>query len=238
MTTSLRAKSEPAVNSESQGSDKLRDILRRAKERSAATIALPAAQERAQAEAGIESLLDRSQPLPDPRALSRLYKEQALASRLPDSIDDEVAAATGTQPMVTGGPPVPGVAVGEETPPPPVWADEEAAPATQPAMSAAEIRDVMRTLQSEFGQGYTIFEPPKPKEEEDQYARAIQEQRDRELAELKRLAEESERSSWLFLLGGALVAVVVGIFIYLAATGPLQAPAPKVTPSATASATR
>src|SRR5258708_2049272 len=203
MTAGLPAKTGAAVNSESQGSDKLRDILRRAKERSAATIALPAAQERAQSEAGIESLLDRSQPMPDPRALSRLYKEQALASRLPDSIDDEVSAAT----------------------------------AAQPSMTAAEIKEVMRTLQSEFGQGYTVFEPPKRKEEEDQYARGLQEQRDRELAELKRLAEESERSSWLYLLGGALVAVVVGVFIYLAASGPLHAsPAPKVSPSATASA--
>lgn len=228
----------PAVNSESQGSDKLRDILRRARDRSAATIAMPAAQERAQSEAGIESLLDRSQPLPDPRALSRLYKEQALASRLPDSIDDEVAAASGPPTVAAGAPPVPGVTTGAEAPPPPVWAEEAAAPATQPAMSAAEIREVMRTLQSEFGQGYTIFEPPKPKEEEDHYARAIQDQRDLELAELKRLAEESERSSWLYLLGAALVAVVVGVFIYLAATGPLHAPpAPQATPSATARAT-
>ncbi len=217
------------MNSESQGSDKLRDILRRAKERSAATIAVPAAQERAQSEAGVESLLDRSQPLPDPRALSRLYKEQALASRLPENIDDEVAAI--------GTPPAPSVGAGEEAPPPPVWAEEPAAGATQPAMSAAEIREVMSTLQSEFGRGYTIFEPPKPKEEEDQYARALEEQRDRELAELKRLAEESARSSWLYLLGGALVAVVVAVFIYLAASGPLHTPAPVITPSASAKAT-
>jgi hypothetical protein len=233
MTAGLPAKTGAAVNSESQGSDKLRDILRRAKERSAATIALPAAQERAQSEAGIESLLDRSQPMPDPRALSRLYKEQALASRLPDSIDDEVSAATAA-------PPAPGVPVGEDAPPPPVWAEEPAAPAAQqPSMTAAEIREVMSTLQSEFGQGYTIFEPPRRTEEEDQYARGLQEQRDRELEELKRLAEESERSSWLYLLGGALVAVVVGVFIYLAASGPLHAsPAPKVSPSASASAGR
>src|SRR5258708_26049581 len=148
MTAGLPAKTGAAVNSESQGSDKLRDILRRAKERSAATIALPAAQERAQSEAGIESLLDRSQPLPDPRGSSRVYKEQALASRLPDSIDEEVAAATGAPPPATGAPAT-GVSTADEGPPPPVWAAEPAAPATQPAMSAAEIREVMRTLQSE-----------------------------------------------------------------------------------------
>src|SRR5258708_12785183 len=98
MTAGLPAKTGAAVNSESQGSDKLRDILRRAKERSAATIALPAAQERAQSEAGIESLLDRSQPMPDPRALSRLYKEQALASPLPDPIHAKPSPAPPTPP--------------------------------------------------------------------------------------------------------------------------------------------
>src|SRR5258708_5686256 len=144
MTAGLPAKPGSAVNSESQGSDKLRDILRRAKERSAGTIAAPAAQERAQSEAGIESLLDRTQPLPDPRALSRLYKEQALASRLPESIDGDVAPAA------------PGVSTADDTPPPPVWAEEAAAPVpSQPSMSAAEIKEVMRTLQSEFGKGYT-----------------------------------------------------------------------------------
>src|SRR5258708_33137580 len=110
MTAGLPAKTGAAVNSESQGSDKLRDILRRAKERSAATDAQPAAQERAQSEAGIEPLLDRSQPLPDPRALSRLYTEQARASRLPDAMHAEDAAAPGA-PRPTTGAPAPAVSV-------------------------------------------------------------------------------------------------------------------------------
>src|SRR2546430_9917444 len=139
------------VTSEFQTSDRLRDILQRAKARSAGT---PPA--RAQAEASVEALLDRDQPLPDPRALSRLYQQQALAVRLPESLEAEAGVASAQPAYAPGFSELPAPAPrpqGETTeaaPPPPVWADEEPQP-SQPAMSPSEIRSVMQKLQSELG---------------------------------------------------------------------------------------
>jgi len=229
------------VTSEFQTSDRLRDILRRARERSAGAAPLPPAQERAQAEASVESLLDRTQPLPDPRALSRLYQEEELSVRLPESLEAEAEAAPAPGPTspVWLEPPAPAppstTDVPGEAPPPPVWAEAEAH-VSQPAMSPAEIRKVMQKLQSDFGDSYQLYEIPRAPAD-DFGARTVQEERDRELAELKRLADESAQSNWVFLLGSVVVVVILGVFIYLAAVGPLKAtPGPVATPSATAPA--
>jgi hypothetical protein len=229
------------VNSEFQTSDRLRDILRRARERSEGAATAPAAQERAHAEASVEALLDRSQPLPDPRALSRLYKEQALNSRLPESLEAEAQGASASQASAPASE-SPAPAPTDDGLPPPVWADAAPPAATaeagrqpaQPAMSLAEIRSVMQRLQSEFGGSYTLYEVPK---KDDYGERTAQEERDLELAELKRLADESARSNRVFLLGSLVVVLILGVFLYLAAAGPLKAPTPRPTPSATAPAT-
>jgi hypothetical protein len=104
-------------------------------------------------------------------------------------------------------------------------------------MSPSEIRSVMQKLQLEFGGSYTVFETPQAPPD-DFIGPSLQEERERELAELKRLADESAASNWIFLLGSAIVVVVLAAFIYLAAAGPLRAPpTPVATPGATAPAT-
>jgi hypothetical protein len=226
-----------SVTSEFQTSDRLRDILQRAKARSAGTLA--AAPDQRQPEASVEALLDRNQPLPDPRALSRLYQQQALAVRLPESLEAEAEVASAQQPYAPGfsdlPAPVPRPEAAEGGPQPPVWADEEPHP-SQPAMSPSEIRSVMQKLQSEFGGTYAVFETPQAPPE-DFVTPGLQEDRDRELAELKRLAEESAASSWIFMVGSVIVVVILATFIYLAAAGPLRAaPTPVATPAATAPA--
>jgi hypothetical protein len=201
----------------------------------------------AQAHASIEALLDRNQPLPDPRALSLLYKEEALTERLPESLEAEAAAAQapsapGWSELPT---PAPRPRATEDALPPPVWADDVPQPpvsaqpqqgTSQPVMSPSEIRAVMQKLQADFGGSYTLYEVPKTPSD-DYGERTAQEERERELAELKRLADESARSSWVFLIGAAVVVVILGAFIYLAAAGPLRAPTPPgATPSASAGA--
>jgi translation initiation factor 2 alpha subunit (eIF-2alpha) len=104
-------------------------------------------------------------------------------------------------------------------------------------MSPSEIRRVMQKLQSDFGGSYTLYEIPQAASD-DFGALAVQEERDQELAELKRLADESAQSNWVFVLGGVVVVLIIGVFIYLAAAGPLKAPpTPVATPSATTPAT-
>jgi hypothetical protein len=227
------------VTSEFQTSDRLRDIIERAKARSATAPPVPEAQDRAHAEATVEALLDRSQPLPDPRALSRLYKDQTLAASLPESLEAE-AEALAPKPSTPGWgelpAPAPRAGVTEEPPPPPVWAEKEAQP-SQPSMSPTEIRNTLQKLQSEFGGSYTVYETRPEPPEVDDTAAALQEEEDAELAELKRLAEESARTNWIFTVGSVVVVVVLAVFIYLAAAGPLKTPpVPTPTPSATAKA--
>ena len=232
-----------AVTSQFQASDRLRDILERARARSAEAAPAPAP-EPAQAEATVEALLDRNQPLPDPRALSRLYKEQALAARLPENLEAEVepppapgTAAPGWGDLPAPAPlPHPGAT--DDPPPPPVWAEPETHTTitSPPPLSAAELRTVMQKLQSDFGGSYALYELPKAPAD-DSVARSMQAEWDEELAELKRLAEESQQSNKVFIIGALVVVVVLGAFIYLAAFGPLKAPpTPTVSPTPTAAA--
>jgi hypothetical protein len=214
------------VNSPSQPSDRLRDILHRARERSAtaASAAVPAAQQRAQGQATVESLLDKSQPLPDPRALSRLYRDQAL-EQLPEESDD--AAAAPAQPLA------PTATTDWQNTPAPAPAAEPVL--TQPILSPAEIRAVMNSLQEKFStSSYRLFEVPKgPVDDFAESSRREQEERER--AELEQLAVEAKQSNLVSIMGALLVILVIGAFIWLATSGPLKAkPAPSVTPSASA----
>jgi hypothetical protein len=215
------------VNSPSQPSDRLRDILQRARERHAAAAAAPAAQQEGQAT--VEALLDKSQPLPDPRALSRLYREQALA-QLPDESDEAAPASTATsghepvapgssaqmQPLPTGG-----------------------AMTSQPPMSPAEMRAVMKSLQEQFSTStYRVYEVPKAPPDDfgavQLQERDELEEQERQELELEQLARDARRSNVAYLVGALLVVVVIGTFLYLAISGPLKAPAPSATPSASA----
>jgi hypothetical protein len=195
---------------------------------------VPAAQQRAQGQATVEALLDKSQPLPDPRALARLYQDQVL-TRLPDETD-EVAAAPAAPAAAPAWselpvpPPAPG-SIAHSQPPPPT----EAA-SSRPTMTPAEMRQVMNNLQEKFSSSsYRIFEPPKRVVEDDYAAASMREREERERAELEELAREARHSNVVSLLGAVLVIVVIGGFIWLATSGPLKAkPAPSATPTATA----
>lgn len=177
----------------------------------------------------MEALLDKSQPLPDPRALSRLYQEQALAE-LPEESDEAAPA-----PAATSGRYEPPVAPPGMVPPlrPPRAADPVS---SQPSMTPAEMRAVMKNLQEQFsGSSYKLFEVPNKAPEDDVAAASLREQEEQERAELDELAREARQSNLVSLLGALLVIVVIGAFIYLATAGPLKAkPAPSASPTATA----
>ena len=225
--------------SPSQPSDKLRDILHRARERSALAPPVPAAQERAQGQASVESLLDKSQPLPDPRALARLYQEQALA-QLPEESDDAPPAAPTTPGWSDLPPPAPAPGTAAQFQaasaaqfPAPSQPDPVSA---QPTMSPAELRAVMSSLQEKFsGSTYRIYDVPSTAAADDFSAGVAQQIEDEERAELARLKKEARNSNLMSLLGAVLVIVIIGGFIYLA-TGPLKGkPTPTVSPSVAAS---
>jgi hypothetical protein len=189
---------------------------------------VPAAQQRAQGQATVEALLDKSQPLPDPRALSRLYKEQALA-QLPDDTDEAPPArAPGwSEAAPSALAPIPGTQQPPPQPTEPVT--------TRPTLSPAEVRAVVNSLQEKFsGSSYMLYEVPKAPVD-DLGAASLREQEERERAELEQLAQEARHSNLVSLMGALLVIVVIGGFIWLATVGPLKAkPAPSATPSATA----
>ena len=189
---------------------------------------MPAAQQPAQGEATVEALLDKSQPLPDPKALSRLYREQALAE-LPDESDETAPASTAT----SGPPPS---APGQSAQPP----QPSAGVISQPPMSPAEMRAVMRSLQEQFStSSYKVYELPKaPPDDFGAVHLPEHQELERQQLEqtLEQAASDARRSNLVYLVGAVLVIVVIGTFIYLATSGPLKAPAPSPTPSASPSA--
>jgi hypothetical protein len=193
---------------------------------------MPAAQQPAQGEATVEALLDKSQPLPDPKALSRLYREQTLAE-LPDESDEAARASTAT----SGAPPAaPGPSAQQPLP--------SGGVISQPPMSPAEMRAVMKSLQEQFSTStYKVYEVPKAPPDDfgavhlpEQQELERQELERQELEQtLERLASDARRSNLVYMVGAVLVVVVIGTFIYLATSGPLKAPAPSPTPSASRS---
>ncbi|MEA2684345.1 MAG: hypothetical protein QOK05_2673 [Chloroflexota bacterium] len=218
----------------SQGSDKLKAMLALAQERARAAQATLAAVPTDAETNRVESLLDRNEALPDPRALSRLYLSKDLVERLPD--DEDSASPPSPTPELSPQP-APAVAVApapampaEATPGTAEPAAEpqrkEAAPA-RPPMSPAQIREVMRELHEQFASNsYVTYEAkplpvdviPMPEEEVDP-------------------AELVEEPNELFYVLGAVVAlVVIGVFVVLALNGPLRYRPPAAGPSASPSA--
>jgi hypothetical protein len=190
---------------------------------------VPAAQQRAQGQATVEALLDKSQPLPDPRALSRLYQEQALA-QLPEESEEAAPAPAAASDRYQ-----PPVAPPGAVPPPPSARDADRV-SSQPSMTPAEMRAVMNSLQEKFsGSSYKVFAVPKKAPGDDIAEAILREQEARDRAELEELEKEARQSNLVSLLGALLVIAVIGGFIYLATSGPLKAkPAPSISPTATA----
>ena len=218
----------------SQGSDKLKAILAQAQEKArAAQAATAAAAAAAPAETRrVEALLDRNEALPDPRALSRLYRNKELVERLPDDEDQAVGAASTPPPAPTPPPPPAPESPVAAAAVPVVRDDRDTAQPKRPPLSPAQIRDVMNELQAQFPSApYQTFEArplpddviPMPDEPEDETAVV--------------LAEPNEA----FYIVGALVAlVVIGVFVLLALNGPLRyrPPAGAASPAPSASAHR
>lgn len=211
----------------SQGSDKLRDILAAAKEKSLAAQAAaaagvagaPAATNR------VEALLDRNEVLPDPRALARLYRDKTLVERLPDDEEHAVGPAPGA--------PVTGTAIYSPPVAPPVRPVEAPEPEPRrPPLSPTQIREVMSELQAQFPSGtYQTFEArPLPDD-------VIPTSEDPDGMAAEPIEEPREI---FYMLGAVLALVIIVVFVLLALNGPLRyrPPAGRATPGPSASASK
>lgn len=217
----------------SQPSDRLREILRQARRGTPAPGAR--AVEADATEAG--ALVDRHAQLPDPMALSRMYRSLELRERL---VDDAGEAAPSTE-----GP------AGRDR----LEAPTAAAPRrderesvregpTRPAMSPAEIRAVMAELHDRFSgseRSYETYElSSRPADEIPTLSR---EEREAQRTAAVSAFEETTGGGWVYVVGGVLTVGVILLFIYLAMYGPAPFRAgstPSASPSvpATASAAR
>gem|GEM_PF-3543402 len=173
----------------------------------------------------VETLLDRNEALPDPRALARMYKQKSLLERLPDD-DDHAPSPAGPQPdseevLPDRGRPV-------YTPPTAKAPGADTRPSHAP-LSPAQIREVMNDLREQFtAHEYATYE-----------ARSLPEDvipfDDEPDADGPPPGEPRE----IFYVIGTIVAIlVIGVFILLALGGPLRYRPPASTPSPHASAVR
>lgn len=218
------------MNSPSQPGDKLKAVLKRAREATPRPMgkALPGA-----AESGARDLVDRNAALPDSRALARLYQSEELRRDLPD---DDIQAMSRKR-----GP-------GWEELPPPAGRDgaaqvESPEAATRPSMSVAEIRSVMVDLAERFNvssdsyETYSLSSRPYDDYEDPSFAEAREKEK-LEIEEAVAAVEAAARGEWVYLLGAVLALAVVLLFIFLAlnGVGPFKpAPSPATSPASTAS---
>lgn len=206
----------------SQPGNKLMQILDDARERSARSRALrehfpQAAGASGQASgAAVEDLLDKNRDLPDPLALARLYRSPELVERLPDE-DDARPGPSFQPPGSAGQAPAPETTVGGGGPDPGAMELMD-----RPRFSAEEVREVMAQLRQKFGsaEGYAVYQPAPPMDDA-----------------LPGLLPEPEpvaparSSEWLYLLGGLVALLVIGVFVYLAVVGPLSYHPPSSAPT-------
>lgn len=205
------------MNSPSQPSDKLKAILGKRP-------TTPTPRPAPRSASGVEDLLDKARALPDPRALARLYRDGALAQRLPE---DESEAPTRSE---AEGP----ISYDNLPAPAPRFVDNQHAPVAaaygaevrdRPPMSPADIRKVVQEVKAAFGPtGYSIIERPRP------VVPVVVSPDD--------VAEDTEEppvsggvGEWVYYLGALLALAVVVGFIYLALYGPAPFHPPKPSPS-------
>jgi len=141
-----------------------------------------------------DALLEREGALPDALALARLYRNKDLVERLPE--EDDVAAP-------------------ESAPPPAVIVERGKQYVQSPPLSPSEVRAAIRQLQVEFSphDAYQLIEPARREEE---LLPLVEELELREEA-------EPEGEGLRLALTGAVILLVVGVFIWLALFGPLRA---------------
>jgi len=175
----------------------LKGILEGARKQANETRMKRDAQARHAPEASPDDLVARGAAVPDARALARLYRDPELVGRLPEGSDDTSAAGRRRTPTQAGG--------------------------TQPTMSMAEVREVVKELQQQSGPAtYRTFEPPR-------------EEAPPVVAEEAPAAEVEGPPSgpeWAFVFGAAAVLLAVLVLVYLAAIGPLhyRGPIPGTSP--------
>jgi hypothetical protein len=196
----------------SQGSDRLKAILAEAKAKASAAQAAGPTEASVAETQRVEALLDRNEALPDPRALSRLYRSKDLVERLPED-EDSAPATPGiyrAQPGVIHPPPR-----GADAAPTEVAAAPEprADEVKRPPLSPAQIREVVEQLKERFGEGsYTTYEP-----------KALPVEVIPSLEEPEAEVEAIEEPREIFYIVGTVVAlVVIGVFVLLALNGPLR----------------
>ncbi|MGI8609886.1 MAG: hypothetical protein ACR2MY_11760 [Candidatus Dormibacteria bacterium] len=211
----------------SQSSDKLKTILAAAKERSLAAQAAAAAPPNAETHR-VDALLDRTESLPDPRALSRLYRDKELVDRLPDDEEQAIGPSTSTPPTDSRAPAVysPPVATAIS------GGTEAATQPRRPPLSPTQIREVMQELQEHFSSGtYRTFEA-KPLPDD-----VIPMTDD---PEEETVAVPEEPREIFYILGAVLALGIIAVFVILALNGPLRyrAPAGGATPSPSAPSIR
>lgn len=182
----------------SQPSDRLRGILERARKQSEETRMKRDAVSRHAPEASAEDLVARGTAVPDAHALARLYQDPELVDHLPEATDDSGVAGRRRTPTQAGG--------------------------TQPTMSMAEVREVVKELQQKSGPAtYRTFEAPR---DEAVVAEAA-------VVEAEPEADASRSGpEWAFVFGAVAVLLAVLVLVFLAANGPLhyRGPVPGTSP--------